>query len=342
MCLLPATFVAPGRGSAMVAGLVRLVERQKRSADTRSCRWSGTSHQGHQSWFHSRWETITCGFETDHLHSRESPSGGSDGVVERLARIECLLEEQSQRLTDISRSGTGSFLSSSGLMSPETNMQQGLAAFTRWENEDEPNMEQAQFLIPLVHSTSANALLALPQTRHLVGDYPGTYFAQIEERLPLPPQLDLLRVASLSWYPPNPALMEALTEDYFELVHPNNPFIGRKRFDVWKAQYYAQGPSDTIETAICSSVWALGALVHKCRSFTSMEEQNKRDEMALKLFQPALRFIVSRSVWAFTPTLELCQGLLLAATYFAHHGRVLHNSKMALIASRHFLQIIDE
>jgi hypothetical protein len=124
-------------------------------------------------------------------------------------------------------------------------------------------------------------------------------------------------------------------------VHPNFPLFTREQFRCWHADLYEHGPENTPHTAICLCVYALGCLATPGDDPVDIEVQAKKDQLALQFFQPALRIILRQVVWGFRPTMEICQALILASSYFAHLGRPLHSWKMALYASYKFIYLHD-
>jgi hypothetical protein len=202
-------------------------------------------------------------------------------------------------------------------------------------------IEQTQFLIPYDHSTSANSLLSWAGVRSFVGDYPKDYFFNIEERLPLPPTLDLLYDSPDRGQFPNldANLVESFTQNYFSVVHPNYPLFSPQRFRELQAHLYEHGPKDKPETAICLSVYALGCLVSPSDTGVNGDVQTRKDQLALQFFGPALRIAIRRTIWGFQPTMEICQALILCASFFAHLGRPLHSWKMSLYASQKFMAL---
>ncbi|EFW98927.1 c6 zinc finger domain containing protein [Grosmannia clavigera kw1407] len=178
--------------------------------------------------------------------------------------------------------------------------------------------------------------------------FPRTYFYEIERAQPLPTGLDV---------------------NYFMMVHPAAPLFRRSEFGVWAAQAAQAFEPDTgaagggsIEKAICLCVWALGCLAPRQDSRVaaaaaaaaetavsapstpvSGTRQTDRDRLAQALFQPALGIIMHHAVWTLGPptSLKTCQALLLAAAYFSHMGRPLHNARLTYLASRFFLHIFN-
>lgn len=289
------------------------------------------------------------------LHRVEPSSPGA--VVERLTRIEALLEEQSQRLDDLVRGPQDT----PGLWSPRATRsallpldvshspQIAAASPASVSNRSQDNVldtrqnEQAQFLIPYDHSTSANSLLAWPRVKALIGDYPEDYFFTLEQALPLPTCLEIPNDTTdrLSLPSLNPGVLDSLAQNYFSVVHPNFPLFTYHEFGGWHANLYKHGPGNTPETAICLCVYALGCLVLPGEEQVDVEVQAEKDQLALQFFHPAIRIILRHTVWGFRPSMEICQALILASSYFAHLGRPLHSWKMAVYASQEFISLHD-
>jgi hypothetical protein len=280
--------------------------------------------------------------------SLDPPITPTDSAGDRLSRIEAILEQQAQQLGDILQL-VGPASHASGVTLPPLYLPPELAATPSpaiaanrlLAQPQAAVLDSHQFLIPPGHTTSPNSLLSSPPAKYLVGDYPTDYFFDIEERRPLPEQLDFLKDSDHEWPPLNPNILDSLADGYFQAVHSHNPIFTREAFTQWKSEVYKNGPSDNMATAICCCVWALGALMAKGRAFANPEQQTERDELALNLFRPALRVILCQSIWAFTPKIEYCQGLLLAGAFFSHSGRPLHNSRMVYFAARHFVEFLE-
>lgn len=295
---------------------------------------------------------------------------------------------------------TPAFPSGSGLTTSGSRaLLTGKASSVATSDVSSHNIEQdQQFLIPLEHSTAANTLLSLPLVRFFLeyqqrskisaperrssgGNsgkssfssflYPRTYFFDIETHHPLPPQLDLIYSPGLvpAILPPHvlaashPTVLDGLVRNYFAYVHPSAPLFSAAQFRQWSSKVYEQGPDDSIGTAICLIVWALGSLatpsppgrnnVAPSRSSSSSSpspdpsaqrhQQAERDRFALSLFQPAMKIILHHTLWEFGPaSLDICQALLLAASYFSHVGRPLHNARMVHLASRKLIRLLEE
>ena len=263
--------------------------------------------------------------------------------MERLTRIEALLEEQGQRLSDLALGAESSYAPSRSSLqpmpSPSLVSASPASATSRTLEGHDIHADQAQFLIPYDHNTAAVSLLSLPIVRSLAGDYPKSYFYDIEETFPLPPPLDLIHQDPIAWPPaPDPGTLELLTDVYFAAVHPTYPLFTRQYFKSLYSSVLENGLTETPETAICLCVWALGCIFVSSTT-PSARPPRDFDGLGLVFFKPALRLILSRTVWGFTPDVQICQALLLAASYIAHLGRPLHSWKMVHYASHKFLQL---
>lgn len=291
---------------------------------------------------------------------------GSDLVAERLGRIEGLLEEHSHRLNELAQAHQGggmpapfqpnlfSLPPSYSYPLPEQLSRQQHQEFQGVLHRHElgrapladPHLENAQFLIPTDHFTSASSLFALPRVRNMVGEYPKNYFHDIEDALPLPQPLDIIQTSDIQW--PSlerlgPQGLDALATAYFACAHPNYPLFTEQDFAGWRSHVFEHGLADTPETAICLTVWALGAVVPGDQPVPlPMDIQAEKDQLGLTFFQPALRIILRFSLWGFKPNMTICQALLLAASYFAHLGRPLHSWKMVYFASLKFMFLFDK
>ncbi|KAK8028687.1 hypothetical protein PG991_005743 [Apiospora marii] len=256
-------------------------------------------------------------------------------VVDRLSRIEALLEQQSQQLHQLSthsspafspaqRSGSFPLLYQHSSSYPEPPLL----------SEDEPQ-DTPQFLIPTGISP-INDLFLIPGVREQLGGYPRNFFFTIEQNHVLPRDIDPVSAGHVSW----PALPENIANDlansYFLHVHPHQPLFCPDLFGVWQSKIIQNVPEYGIETAICLCVYALGTI-------TAHNPRDEEDETALGLrfFQPALQIIIRTYTWSFEPSLTTCQALLLASTYFGYLGRPLHRGRMACFAARMFLGHLD-
>jgi hypothetical protein len=290
--------------------------------------------------------------ETDLLYCISVEPSTPGTVVDRLSRIEALLEEQSQRLSDIASSSTSPTPQS--VLDPFKSSPRSLSAtpaelspiLSRSGGESSLQAEPAHFLIPLEHYASANSLLSSPAVASLVGRYPQDYFYDIEEALPLPPQLDAMSLenAPVSWPPLTINAVHTFTQNYFMLAHPNYPVFSQSTFDLMQGNMMEKGPTDSLNTAICYTVYALGCLVSRDREpgDSRAVHREKVTQLALQLFQPALRVILRRAIWGFRPNLEICQALVLTGSFFAHLGRPLHSWKMIYYSSFKYIFLLEK
>ncbi|KAI0014405.1 hypothetical protein F4779DRAFT_624699 [Xylariaceae sp. FL0662B] len=256
-------------------------------------------------------------------------------VIDRLARIESLLEHQGQQINQLStRSSPISYPTSQPDYFSAYQQQSDYLPST--SAGIDPQLESPQFLIPKNHATVATTLLSVPKVRDLIGDYQRDYFFELEEKLPLPGCLGTLHDNPLVWPSREPETLNTLADNYFRDVHPHHPLFTPNAFKLWQANLIQERDVEEIGTAICFCVYALGAVC-------SDRGDNMEDDEALGLhfFQPALRIILHRVVWEFRPSISICQALLLAASYFAHLGRPLHSWRMAQFSSRIFLNLVE-
>jgi hypothetical protein len=122
---------------------------------------------------------------------------GPAAVIDRLSRIEALLEQQSQQIYQLnirsSQSPCPYPTSQSDYVSEKQNDPVRLPA------DADPSLESSPFLIPKNHVALATTLLAFPQVRDAIGEYPRDYFFQVEEKSPLPGLLDRVHDGPLTW-----------------------------------------------------------------------------------------------------------------------------------------------
>ncbi|KAI5868484.1 hypothetical protein GGS23DRAFT_33131 [Durotheca rogersii] len=257
-------------------------------------------------------------------------------VVDRLARIESLLEHQSQQINQLTtRSSPISYpASQADYFSPSQQQSDHLPSTS---TKIDSQIDSPQFLIPKDHATLPTTLLAFPMVRDLLGDYyPRDYFFEIEEKLPLPGLLGRLHDGPPAWPPLETENIDRLSDIYFLRVHPHHPLFTSSTFRSWQAGLLREKETNEIETAMCLCVYALGTI---CSDQGGNHESE--ETLGLHFFQPALRIMLHKLVWDLKPSITLCQALLLAASYFAHLGRPLQSWKMAQFSSRLFLNHLE-
>ncbi|KAI1386410.1 uncharacterized protein F4822DRAFT_315724 [Hypoxylon trugodes] len=256
-------------------------------------------------------------------------------VIDRLTRIESLLEHQSQQINQLStRSSPISYSASQADYFPT--YQQSSEYLPSTSAGIDPQLDSPQFLIPKNHATLPSTLLSLPGVRDILGEYPRDYFFEIEEKLPLPGLLGRLYDSPLVWPSLDLKCLDTLAENYFRNVHPHHPLFTPNMFKAWQARLIEEKDMEEIGTSICFCVYALGTI---CSDEDGTYEND--EALGLHFFQPALRIMLHKLVWEFRPSICLCQALLLAASYFAHMGRPLHSWKMAQFSARIFLNLVE-
>ncbi|KAI1265604.1 hypothetical protein F5Y18DRAFT_426696 [Xylariaceae sp. FL1019] len=245
-------------------------------------------------------------------------------VIDRLSRIEALLEQQSRSIHQLNSQPSHSPYSAT--LSDEVCRFMPLDMNT--------SLETTQFLIPQNHATVATTLFSIPQVRDLIGTYPRDYFTRIEEKLPLPRLLDDFQDGPLILPNLDQGCLDTLANDYFQYAHPHHPLFTRKTLGRWQAELLERQDTRSIRTAICLSAYALGT-ISSCHS----ENAEIPETLGLEYFQPAFKIIIKSVFLGFEPSIECCQALLLAASYLACLGRPLHSFKMIHFASRTFLRL---
>lgn len=270
---------------------------------------------------------ITIGYRVED----SSPSA----VVDRLARIESMLEQQSQQLNLLGNASSPRIASLRGQSDYFSGLPQQSDYLQSTTTIGATEVDSTQFLIPKDHATIASTLLALPRARRLLGDYPRDFFFQLEETLPLPGVLSNVHDATQIWPSLEPDVLDVLAMNYFQHVHPHQPLFTPQSFRLWQDRLVQAQVMDEITTAICFCVYALGTVcMHS-------EDTEASEGIGLEYFQPALRTILHHTIWGSRPNIAICQALLLAASYFSHLGRPLQSWKMAHFGSRIFLNLVE-
>ncbi|ETS82978.1 hypothetical protein PFICI_04854 [Pestalotiopsis fici W106-1] len=306
----PVTFAGIGKDGATARGLAQLVGIQMQTVSTRSYHMTG--------WIEDA-----------------SPAA----VADRLARIEALLEQQGQQLRQMT---SGSTPNSSSAV-PFDYTQSSSPVFSKFsENNEIPSFPQEQaetptFLIPKGHTNLTTTILALPQLREQLGDFPRDYFYRIEENQPLPESLRSSQTDRRAWPPLRQAVVSKLSESYFRNVHSRQPLLNLGEFHLWQSKLLKKQPIADAEAAICLLVYALGAVTTPMAASPDASD----GVLGLGFFRPALALILHEYTWNFKPDLVVVQGLLLAGSYFSHLGRPLHSWRMSYLASQRFLQTIE-
>ncbi|KAK8051446.1 hypothetical protein PG993_002831 [Apiospora rasikravindrae] len=256
-------------------------------------------------------------------------------VVDRLSRIEALLEQQSQQLQQLSphlspafsaaqRSGSFPLIYQNAPCCPHCPYPSG-----------DDLQDAHQFLIPRGVSLTSGLFLA-PGIREYLEEYPLNFFFALEESQALPSAIDPVNYGPVSL----PALPESIASDlansYFLHVHPHQPLFCPDVFSVWQRKTAQNVAEYDIETAICLCVYALGTI-----AVPAPKEEEDENALGLRLFGSALQIILHIYTWSFRPDLTMCQALLLASTYFGYLGRPLHRGRMSYFAARMFLDYLE-
>ncbi|KAJ2996762.1 hypothetical protein NUW58_g865 [Xylaria curta] len=266
------------------------------------------------------------------LPSDRIEESGPAAVIDRLSRIEALLEQQSQQIHQLNvRSSQSPYPASQSGDLPEKSNE-----FLRYAGDIDPSLESSPFLIPKNHAALATTLLAFPQVRDVIGDYARDCFFQIEEKLPLPASLDRVHDGPLICPVLDSATLDTLATSYFQHVHPHQPLFTPRTFGAWQTRLLEAQDLDGVTTSICLCVYALGAL---CSAQGG--HQKAPETLGLEYFQPALKIIIREVLWGFRGNILTCQALLLASSYFAHLGRPLHSLRMGHFASRLVISILE-
>ncbi|KAI0165494.1 hypothetical protein GGR57DRAFT_496972 [Xylariaceae sp. FL1272] len=252
--------------------------------------------------------TQTVSISNYHMKGEQPPSVCGELVIDRLSRIEALLEQQSRSIDQLNSQPSHSPYPAS--LSDE------LSRFLPLDFNTA--LETTQFLIPQNHSNVSTTLLSMTQVRDIIGAYPRDYFMRIEERLPLPRLLDDFQDGPLILPNLDPECLDALADDYFQYAHPHHPLFTRKMLGEWQAELLEHQDSRSIRTAICLSVYALGH-ISTCHS----EDTKRPETLGLEYFQPAFKIITKTVFLGFQANIEWCQALLLAASYLGCLGRPL-------------------
>ncbi|KAK9776775.1 hypothetical protein AB5N19_10653 [Seiridium cardinale] len=259
-------------------------------------------------------------------------------VADRLARIEALLEQQSQQLRHLSTSSTPTNASVVPFDYNQSPLFPQVSEFAEIPSFPQENtIESPAFLIPKGHTTLTTMLLSVPQVRDQLGDYPRDYFYKIEENQALPGTLQTPQSDRKTWPPLRQNILSRLSENYFRNVHPHHPLFSPGMFQVWQTRLIKKEAMANAEAAICLCVYALGAITTPIASTPDASDE----ALGLGFFRPALAMAIHEYTWNFKPDLAVCQALLLAGSYLSHLGRPVHSWRMVYFASQRFLQSME-
>lgn len=191
--------------------------------------------------------------------------------------------------------------------------------------------------MPSGHSGTLCWLLSLPTLRAVLGDFPKSHFYELEEDIALPLPLDLFQPLPLEWPSLEPVRMRELADAYFDKNSSHLPLLTRHYYEELQGGLLSRGLQRDLETAICLCVCALGCVASNP---DTGDLASPAEELGLELFAIALRIIMANLALRFTPSVQFCQALMLAALYFDGLGRPLHAWKMTHYAGQQLLQLI--
>lgn len=203
-----------------------------------------------------------------------------------------------------------------------------------------------QFLLPPGHSATLLRLLSLPPLRDIVGDLEPSYFFDLEESAGLPRHLDpTIQQAPVDGPSLEPDRLRALTDAYFNVVSAHIPLLTREYYNGMQDRVLQGGLGPHVETAICLCVWALGCIASSPSPTSTATvsrnlEKEPLESLGGQYFAAAMRIIVPKALLQLRPDTQICQALLLAATYLSYLGRPLHSWKMVQSAAQKILEIL--
>ncbi|KAK7998139.1 alcohol oxidase protein [Apiospora arundinis] len=258
-------------------------------------------------------------------------------VVDRLSRIEALLEQQSQQLQQLS-------VHSSPAFSPAQRsgsfplLYQNTSSYSELPRPPEDNPQDTHhFLIPIGVCLTSD-LFSAPGVQEQLGEYPRNYFFSIEQKNALPSIIDPLNVGHMRWPVLSESVANELVNSYFLHIHPHQPLFSTDAFGAWQRKASQNVPGYDIEVALCLCVYALGTIAAHTHN---LEGEENESTLGAEYFRTALQVILHNYTWSFKPDLITCQALLLASTYFGYLGQPLHCWKMAYLATRMFLDYLE-
>lgn len=252
-----------------------------------------------------------------------------------------MLEEQGQKLSQALAEARRSTPVSvpSYLSSPQMPSASSVSVSNR-SVEGGASPYDAQFLLPFGHSATLLHLLSLPPLRAVVGDFAKSYFLDLEENAGLSHLLNLLQPGRTDWPSFEPDQLRAFADAYFSEVSAHIPLLTKAYYNGLQDRFFQNGPALDIETAICLCVWSLGCIASSPVTAVTLEGTNDPvDSLGAQYFAAALRIIVPKALLQLTPSIQICQALLLAASYFSYLGRPLHGWKLIQSAAQKMLEI---
>lgn len=265
-------------------------------------------------------------------------------MVTDLLTLRCssLLEEQGQQLSEALTGPYGSTPASFRSFRSSPLVPVASPAISPRSLEGTDTSPETQFLIPPAHTATLAWLLSVPPICSVIGEFPRSYFNDLEHTTALPRPLDLIQPRQIDWPSLEPDHLRGLADAYFNAISAHLPLFSRQTYEELQNDFLENGPTQGVETAICLCVYALGYMAsHSTKPAVPEHVVEPIEDLGLHFFAIALRIIISKTVWAFTPSLRTCQALILAATYFCYLGRPLHSCRMTQYAGQMLLDLIN-
>lgn len=183
--------------------------------------------------------------------------------------------------------------------------------------------------IPQRHQTSTNHLLSFTQIKKLIGEYPDNFFFRLETRSLAGDFQNKNRRPKV-----NPEKLETdpLVESFFSKAHTCHPILNREHFMLVYDKAALSGYQNTVETALCFVVFALGS-ISGCHNTSWSSSCDIKQAPGLKFLEAALEILIPASAWHCGSDIAFPQGLLFAGLYFSYLAKSLHSWKLVHMAS---------
>lgn len=241
--------------------------------------------------------------------------------------------------------------------SPSSQSAQTFEGFTPRVQGNE--LDDIQFLIPEEHCTSTTWLLSLPALRRLLGEFPQRYFHSLEKSVSIPSEF-CHQHDSLSMFSINEGERDSLAQQYFAASHHHYPILLGELSDAVRVDANLDRSSPlakTVEQLVCAigkshlssrlaaedsaviSTHHTNITTGSINDVGSTEDAEGGAQNSASLFRQAVCTVNDHLCWSFTPSILLCQALVLAASYLAHVGRPLHSWRYAQFAFSAYQQI---
>lgn len=195
-------------------------------------------------------------------------------------------------------------------------------------NESLPSISALPaFTIPAKHDTMAVRVLALPQIKALVGEYPLDYFYNIEARRPISWNTvgsELIELPIL-----DNAECDILLTKYLSKVYVHHPIIERSEILSLYSDIVQNGFDWSVNSGLILLILALGAVSSELQDTRLKGRQLAGPEY----FKPAYRIIWDASASDLSANTTVAQGLVLAGLYMAYIARPLNSWKFIHAAS---------